>query len=125
MNKKLGILTFALMLCITSVVSAKDCHCDKMKMGGGYVASQSDITTVKAVQDLSDDAMVTLQGQIEKRVKKNKYQFKDQTGTMMVKIGKKVWQGQVVNADDTVQITGEIDKDKDGITLDVENLIKK
>lgn len=125
MNKKIGILTFALLLSISAMASAKESMCDKMKIEGGYIASQADISTVNKAQTMEDDSYVTLQGQIEKRVKKDKYQFKDQTGTMMVEINKKIWKGQVISADDTVQITGEIDKNKDGVMLDVESLIKK
>ena len=125
MNKKISILTLALMLGITSVVSAKENCCSKMNMGGGYVASQADISTIKAVQDMEKGSYVTLQGQIIKRINKNKYQFKDQTGTMMVKIGKKIWRGLVVSAEDTVQISGKVEKSKDATMLDVKSLIKQ
>ncbi|MBQ8870920.1 MAG: NirD/YgiW/YdeI family stress tolerance protein [Alphaproteobacteria bacterium] len=122
--KKMSLLALAIMLGLSGVANAKHDDC-KEKMHGGYIVSDADITTVKAAQGMQEDSMVTLQGQIEKQLKKDMYQFKDSSGTMMIKIGKKKWHGQTVSAKDTVQITGEIEKDDDKTVLDVESLIKK
>ncbi|MBE6450667.1 MAG: NirD/YgiW/YdeI family stress tolerance protein [Alphaproteobacteria bacterium] len=122
--KKISLTALAVMLCLSSLANAKE-HCDYMDKKGGYIVSDSDITTVKTALGMQEDSIVTLQGQIEKRLKKDMYQFKDASGTMMIEIGKKVWHGQTVSAKDTVQITGELDKDDDKIVLDVESLIKK
>lgn len=43
----------------------------------------------------------------------------------MLKIKNKIWQGQSISAQDTVQVTGELDKEKDEIELKVESIIKK
>ena len=107
MLKYAKILILVLSLCISNITYAKDCGDCKMK-SGGYIASDSDVISVKEAQSMKD-----------------KYKFVDATGSMTVKIGKKVWQGQAVNSSDEVQITGEIDRDKDDVSLDVENLIKK
>ena len=124
MVKKIKILVLLIGLCFANTTFAKH-KCDYKAMGGGYIVSDSDIVSVKDAQAMKDDDIVTLQGKIEKRIKKNKYQFADSTGNMIVKIDKKVWHGQLVNSSDVVQITGEIDKDKDATILDVESLIKK
>ena len=124
MIKKIGFLVITFMLSCASITMAKD-KCEHNLKSGGYIVSDADVTTVKNALQMDDDSIVTLQGQIEKRIKKDKYQFKDNTGNMVVKIEKKVWHGQTVNSSDVVQITGELDKDKDGTTLDVESLIKK
>lgn len=128
MNKKIIFLTAALMMAVSGVAFAK-CDCeDCMKMNrnmGGFIQPQSEISTVKQAMEMPDDAMVTLKGNIEKRVKKDKYIFKDATGEMTVEIGKKVWAGQTVSPSDTVVITGEIDKDFEHRKLDVETLTKE
>ena len=124
MKTTVSIFTLIAMLMTASVVSAKDdCHCNMVM--GGYIAGQEDISTVKAVEGMEDDSIVTLQGNIVKRLKKDMYQFKDSTGTINVKIKKKVWHGQTVSSQDVVQIMGEVDREKDGIKIDVESLIKK
>jgi uncharacterized protein (TIGR00156 family) len=124
MLKNIKILIVVMSLCIANTSFAKD-RCECGANAGGFLASENDITSVKNAQSMADDSIVTLQGKIEKRIKKDKYQFSDASGNMIVKIGKKVWHGQVVNSTEVVQITGEIDKDHDGTILDVESLIKK
>ena len=83
------------------------------------------ISTVKQAMDMADDSMVTLQGKIEKRIKKDKYVFQDATGTMTVEIDKDIWNGQTVTPQDTVTIGGELDRDGQHTKLDVEYLTKK
>ena len=58
-------------------------------------------------------------------IKKDKYTFQDGTGTMTVEIDKDIWNGQTVTPQDTVLISGELDKDGDRTKLDVERLMKK
>lgn len=124
MKTTVSIFTLIALLISAPVVSAKDdCHY-KMAIGG-YIAGQEDISTVKAIEGMEDDSMVTLQGHIIKRLKKDMYQFKDSTGTINIKIKKKVWHGQTISAQDVVQIMGEVEKERDGTKIDVESLIKK
>lgn len=123
MIRKLSLFIFALMLSAPNFASAKD-DC-KYQISGGYIISDSDVSNVKAAQDMSENNFVTLQGQIEKRINKNMYQFKDSSGTMMVKIDKKIWRGQTVGASDIVQISGKIDEKDNKIILDVDSLMKK
>ena len=129
MNKKLIALTTALTVAVSGVAFAKCDYEDCMKMMhrdmGGFVQPQSEISTVKQAMEMPDDAMVTLKGNIEKQIKKDKYIFKDATGEMTVEIGKKVWAGQNVSPSDTVVITGEIDKDFGHRKLDVDKLTKE
>lgn len=70
MKKTICILSMLLILGVTSEVFAKhDCH-HEMKLGGGYIISAADVSTVKDAKTMEDDAIVTLQGNIEKRIKK-------------------------------------------------------
>lgn len=125
MKKALSALTMVLMLGISGAAMA-DCNCkDCYKRAGGYMAGENQISTVKDAMNMSDDSMVTLKGQIAKQVKKDKYLFKDNTGTITVEIDKDVWKGQTVSPKDTVEITGDIDRDDDRVRVDVKRLLKQ
>ena len=123
MNKKVLALAAALLIGVSGAAMAK-CDCEgcmgknMMQKAGGFVQGDMQISTVKAAMDMKDDAMVSLKGNIEKQIKK------DNTGSMVVEIDKKVWNGQTVSPADTVILTGEIDKDFDKAKLEVDTLTK-
>lgn len=129
MNKQILSLAIALLISVSGAAMAK-CNCsdcggkDMMAKAGGFVGEPVQISTVKEALSMKDDALVSLKGNIEKQIKKDKYMFKDSTGSMVVEIDKKVWRGQTVSAADTVVITGEIDKDFDKPKLEVDTLVK-
>lgn len=129
MNKKVLALAAALLIGVSGAAMAK-CDCEgcmgknMMQKAGGFVQGDMQISTVKAAMDMKDDAMVSLKGNIEKQIKKDKYMFKDATGSMVVEIDKKVWNGQTISPADTVILTGEIDKDFDKAKLEVDTLTK-
>ena len=68
-------------------------------------------TTVKHALTLRDDAKVQLKGYIVKAVGDEKYQFRDQTGTMTVDIDDDLWRGKAISAKTPVTIIGEVDID--------------
>ena len=129
MNKKILALTAALLIGVSGAAMAK-CDCEgcmgknMMRNAGGFVQGDMQISTVKEAMDMKDDSMVSLKGNIEKQIKKDKYMFKDSTGSMVVEIDKKVWNGQTVSPADTVILTGEIDKDFSKAKLEVDTLTK-
>lgn len=126
MNKTMTALAAALMIGMSGAAMAKcDCSDCYKKRGGGFMEGEPQVSTVKEAKGMADDSMVTLQGKIEKRIKKDKYTFQDGTGTMTVEIDKDIWNGQTVTPQDTVLISGELDKDGDRTKLDVERLMKK
>lgn len=126
MNKTITALAAALMVCSAGAAMAKcDCADCYKKRGGGFMEGEPQISTVKQAMGMADDSMVTLQGKIEKRIKKDKYVFQDATGTMTVEIDKDIWNGQTVTPQDTVTIGGELDRDGQHTKLDVEYLTKK
>lgn len=126
MNKKITALTMALVLGLSGAAMAGDCNCrDCYKRSGGYVVGDAQVTTVKDAMRMSDDSMVTLKGQISKQLKKDKYLFSDNTGTITVEIDKDLWKGQTVTPKDTVEIMGDIDRDDDRVMVDVKRLIKQ
>jgi uncharacterized protein (TIGR00156 family) len=70
---------------------------------------------------------VILQGKIERRLDDDKYLFSDDTGSITVEINFWVWNGLSVDANDTVEITGEVDirGDKEKVhELDVKSIKK-
>lgn len=120
MTKKITALTLAILLGTSGAVMAKH------HQEGGFVSNtNNDVITIKQALTMPDDSDVTLRGQIEKRLKKDKYLFKDDSGSIIVEIDDDVWKGQTVGPDDTIVIMGELDKDDDYNSIDVERLIKK
>ena len=73
----------------------------------------TEITTVKAAKSALDDTMVVLTGKIISRVagSDDKYMFKDNTGEILVDIDHKVFAGRNVTPQNTIRISGEVDKD--------------
>jgi uncharacterized protein (TIGR00156 family) len=76
----------------------------------GYRGPGPDTVTVEAAKNLKDDYPVTLKGKIEKFLGDEKYLFTDETGSIIIEIDDKLWRGISVDQNDTVEITGEIDK---------------
>ncbi|MDE5833318.1 MAG: NirD/YgiW/YdeI family stress tolerance protein [Desulfovibrio sp.] len=73
--------------------------------------SGGDATTVAAAKKMRDDAYVTLTGNIVRRVRGDKYVFRDATGDIIIDIDEEDFRGQDVSPQNTVRIMGEIDKD--------------
>lgn len=126
MNKTLSVLAAAIMLGMSGVAYANcDCSDCYKKNGGGFMEGQPRTITVQQALNMADDSMVTLQGKIEKRLKKDKYMFKDDSGSVVLEIDRDIWNGQTVTPQDTVVITGELDKDATHTKIDVDRLMKK
>lgn len=124
--KKIAIA--ALMVTSLSIASAQYLgpQGEQNNPNGGYQGpslSQS-ITTVKEAMSLRDDAYVKMRGKIIKHSHKDKYIFSDGTGDITIEIDKDKWRGLVVNADDLVEIVGEIDKDWNSIEVEVDYITK-
>ena len=68
-------------------------------------------TSVKQALTLKDDSPVMLKGYIVKATGDEKYQFRDNTGTITVEIDDELWQGKPVSAKTPVVIIGEVDID--------------
>jgi len=60
---------------------------------------------------MKDDTKVQLKGYVVKAVGDEKYQFRDNTGTITVEIDDELWQGKPVSAKTPVVIIGEVDID--------------
>lgn len=74
---------------------------------------------------MGDDARVALKGHIVQNLGDKDYLFKDDSGTITVKIGQKRWEGQEISPSDLVVIHGKIDKDWSEVEIDVKRIIKQ
>ncbi len=79
--------------------------------GGGFQGPTISSSTVAEALKLKDDTPVVLIGKIEKNLGNEKYQFSDGTGSIVVEIDDEDWRGLTVKPEDTVEISGEIDKE--------------
>jgi len=122
LKKILTALAFAATVCLSAASFAGD---SGKKMMGGFKQdlSQMPVSTVQDAQNMPEDTMVVLQGNISKRVKKDKYLFNDNTGEMIVEIEGYAWNGQEVSPTDVITIVGEIDKDGNMTILEVDEVM--
>ena len=72
-----------------------------------------EITSVKQALEGNDDAPVLLTGTIvgRKAGSDDKYIFRDATGELTVDIDKEVFAGRTVTPENTVKLSGKVDKD--------------
>lgn len=84
----------------------------------------SPVNTVLEVLTLQDDAPVVLQGKIDKPLKKGKYQFSDNTGTIVLDIDDEVIGNMQILSEEMVEIHGEVDKGWFSTEIDVEEIVK-
>ncbi|MDR0645111.1 MAG: NirD/YgiW/YdeI family stress tolerance protein [Treponema sp.] len=73
---------------------------------------------------MKDGYPVTLQGKIERFFGDEKYLFTDDTGSIIVEIDNRLWRGLLVDQNDIVEITGEIDKDFTRTEIEVSSIKK-
>ena len=82
---------------------------------GGFQGPTTGVgaTTVQQALKARDDTAVVLTGTITSRVagSDDKYMFRDSTGEILVDIDHKVFAGRTVTPQNTVRISGEVDKE--------------
>ena len=82
---------------------------------GGYYGPMSGAMadTVASAMQQQDEAPVVLTGNIISQVagRKHRYIFRDNTGEIMIDIDKKAFRGQNITPQDTVRISGRVDRD--------------
>ncbi len=81
--------------------------------------------TVEQAKSLPDDAKVLLTGTIVESLGDEKYIFRDSTGEIMVEIERELLRHISVSENDSVEISGEVDVERQRIIIDVENIRKK
>lgn len=90
---------------------------------GGYVGDENIITVFQAA-DMRDDTDVIMVGRLTGQIGDEKYTFEDATGRMTVEIDDDEWKELIVTPADTIKIYGEIDRDGNGIIIDVDTIQK-
>lgn len=69
-----------------------------------------------------DDQIVSLNGQVVKRLGRDYYQFSDQTGSVTVEIEDFTWPNASIALNRPVHIVGKVDKDDHEVKIDVKRL---
>ncbi|EID86293.1 hypothetical protein MSI_02490 [Treponema sp. JC4] len=127
MKKVLSVLMAALFLAAGSSCFAQGFQGDNYggQMGGFIGEGEaSPITSVSKAKKMFDDSVVTIRGNITRRLGDEKYMFRDATGEMMVEIDDEYWYGVTATSSDILELTGEIDRDFNKVKLDVFSLKK-
>lgn len=68
-------------------------------------------TSVKQALVSKDDTKVKLQGYIVKATGDEKYEFRDNTGSITVEIDDELWKGKAISPKTKVTLVGEVDVD--------------
>ncbi|MDO5639795.1 MAG: NirD/YgiW/YdeI family stress tolerance protein [Neisseria sp.] len=93
---------------------------------GAGAASRATVQSVAEAKKLPDDTKVTLEGNVVKQISKERYEFRDRTGSITVEIDDEDWNGITVNARDTVRIDGEVEQKRNGtVEIDVDRVYKR
>jgi len=87
-----------------------------------FIDDRQPVSTVAEALKMRNDTPVILQGNIISHIRKDKYQFVDQTGEIIVEIDTKNWHNVDVRPTDTVKIYGEVDKDWATTEIDVDSV---
>lgn len=105
MNKLKLMMTVAAIALTALPAAAKDHN-------GGYTGpSSAKDATVAEAKGMKDNSPVKLKGKIENSIGDEKYTFSDATGSIVVEIDDKIWNGQTVAPENIVIIEGEVDAD--------------
>jgi uncharacterized protein (TIGR00156 family) len=91
---------------------------------GGYRGPGVAAITVAEAKNLRDDSPVVLQGKIERFLGDEKYLFSDDSGNITVEVDDKIWGGLSIDQNDVVEITGEVDRDRRGVEIEVKTIRK-
>ena len=80
--------------------------------------------TISEALKMNDDTKVTIRGNIVDKLSKDKYTFKDSTGTITVDIDNDKWGGIASNTKDSLELSGEIERKTNVVELDVDTVRK-
>ena len=123
--RKLSIV-FIGWLAVSTVVYSQDGFTSPGGASGGYtgpgsLAQLTPVTVIEA-KKLRNKTPVALRGKITQVVRKEKYEFQDDTGVITVEIDREVWRGISVDENTPLEIWGHIDRDAFSIKIDVKNV---
>lgn len=118
------VATLALGLSTASFAAPQGGFQPSATSGGGFSGPGLSVSTVEQAKGMRDDAKVAVRGSIIQHLGKDKYLFKDATGSIRVEIDNDKWGGQTITPDDTVELHGEVDKDWNSVEIDVDRVVK-
>lgn len=96
---------------------------DKGKGGfQGPSKSKRIMRDVISALNASDDSKIQLTGRITMSVGEEKYIFEDPTGDITVEIDDDIWLGRTITPETNIVIRGEVEKDWNKISIDVDSL---
>ncbi len=118
--------TFLSALAVSAVALSSAAFAASDNSNGGFTGPGSEvaIVSVQQAKGMNDDAMVILQGNIQKKVGDELYLFSDGNDTIMVEIDDDDWNGLSIGPNDVVEISGEVDKGWTSIEIDVDQIKK-
>lgn len=112
------------MICGILTFSANAAFNGPTNNGSGFSgAGTNQITSIKQIKEsgsYSDDMPVVLTGYIQQAVAPEKYNFTDNTGTILVEIDHDKWYGVQANPKTKVTLYGEVDWDHNMVSVDVD-----
>ncbi len=80
------------------------------------------VKTVAEAEKAAEDTRVTLTGRITAKVRSESYRFKDDTGELEAEIEEELWQGRKLTPDMPIRISGVVDREPWGVTVEVDSL---
>jgi uncharacterized protein (TIGR00156 family) len=105
-------------LCLSALSVAAQADPD-----GGFSGPDNlrQVTVIEALE-LQDDTAVKLRGYIVRSLGDEKYEFRDDSGTIVVEIDAEDWGGLEATPDMQVELAGEIDRERSGNELEAETI---
>ncbi|MEX2125324.1 MAG: NirD/YgiW/YdeI family stress tolerance protein [Woeseia sp.] len=90
---------------------------------GGFAGPDNlKLVTVAETSELPDDTQVKLQGYIVKALGDENYEFRDDSGTIVVEIDDDEWGGLEVTPEVAVELTGEIEQERNGTEMEADTI---
>jgi uncharacterized protein (TIGR00156 family) len=90
--------------------------------GGFKGPDGTTLVTAAQANEMDDDSFVKLQGYIVKSLGDEKYEFRDDSGTIVVEIDQEDWRGVEAGPGDRVELRGEIDREWKRTEVDVDSV---
>ena len=91
---------------------------------GGYSGPGPAVMSVQDVLTMRDNAPVVMRGHIVQHLGKDKYLFRDASGTIRVDIGSDRWPTQAINPNNLIELHGDVDKDWNSVEVEVKRVVK-
>jgi uncharacterized protein (TIGR00156 family) len=92
---------------------------------GGYTGPGPELMSVQQALSAPHDTSVSLKGNITRWLGRDEYAFTDSTGSAEIKIPPHAWMGQHIAASDTVELQGEVRKDRMRARIHTHRIVKR